>query len=336
MPVPSVTSSYYEDPFILELSSSPDKTIYYTTDGSIPTDQSLRYEEGILISDRSQTPDVYNAIPRVIKDWKTFSPPETPANKGTVIRAIAVNRFGYTSEVLTQTYFVGLTPPAGDTLSIIFEEDALFGENGIYVTGTEYDAWYLNPESSGQAPIPNFQQHLEVPVHIQLLENNRTYLSQDAGLRIQGSTKRLWPKKQFILESETDLSGNHCFDLPLYDGVSTHTVMLKQELVDAFVYDIASDRSVSCQRSRPVSVYLNGEFWYDTYMLERYDKQYFKAHYNVENAIVIKNGETTEDSSDYHAFMDWVAASDFSNPQTYAAVQNKIDVQSYIDYIAIN
>lgn len=335
IPTASVTGGYYDDPFVLQLSASPGETIYYTTDGSLPTTDSFLYKDGILISNRSQTPDIYNTIPRVIKDWKTFSFPTSLANKGTVIRAVSINRYGFASEVLSETYFVGLTPPVGDTLSIIFEEEDLFGENGIYVTGTAYDAWYLNPESSGQAPVPNFQQHLEIPAFIQLLENNHTLLSQSVNLRIQGSTKRLWPKKQFILKSQTDYRGNYSFNQPLYDQISTHSVMLKQELVDAFVHDIVSDRSISCQRSRPVSVYLNGEFWYDSYMLERYDKQYFQEYYNVNDVILIKNG-TSEDGADYHTFMQWVSDSDFSDPQTYEALQAKIDVQSYIDYISVN
>lgn len=89
-------------------------------------------------------------------------------------------------------------------------------------------------------------------------------------------------------------------------------------------------------------VFLNGEFWYDSYMLERYDQQYFRQHYQVENRVLVKNG-MVEEHSDwdaeqycYEEYVKWVKKTDFSDPASWAAFQEQTDVQSYIDYMVIN
>ncbi|HAL88057.1 MAG TPA: spore coat protein CotH, partial [Clostridiales bacterium] len=143
MPEASLPGGYYENDVTLELNAPPYGKIYYTTDGSAPSKNSIPYDGGIRITDRSDEPNVYHSIQNVVKDWKEYTPDPTPVKKGTVIRAVYISDWGSRSEILTQTYFVGLQPPEhGYTLSLVFEDEDVFGEDGIYVTGKAYDAWY--------------------------------------------------------------------------------------------------------------------------------------------------------------------------------------------------
>ena len=118
--------------------------------------------------------------------------------------------------------------------------------------------------------------------------------------------------------------------------------MLKSQLPDAIVADLTEGRAVAVQRSIPVSVYLNGEYWYDSYMLERYDTQYFRQYYQVDNRVLVKGGVVEEhpnieaEQYDYTTFMSWVKNTDFTDPAQWAAFQEQADVQSYMDYISIN
>lgn len=341
-PEPSVPGGYYEDAFVLYLKAPPFGKIYYTTDGSAPSADSLLYQDGISIVNRSGEPNVYHAIRNVVKDWENYTPNPAPVEKGTVIRAVYINDWGAASEILTQTYFVGIAPPErGCTLSLVFSHEDLFGEEGIYVTGREYDEWYRGGRS-GQEPEANFETHMEVPVIAELLDASGDILNQPVGLRIQGASAREAWNKRFIVTAREKYGGSSVFDTVLFEGVTTHSVMIKDALPDAIAADLVADRAVAVQRSIPVRVFLNGEFWYSSYLLERYDTHYFQQYYQVNDRVLIKNG-MVEDHSDWDAeqycyseFMRWVNRTDFSDNDNWTAFQAQTDVQSFIDYMAVN
>ena len=342
MPEPSHRGGYYDDTFVLQLSAPKNGTIYYTTDGSLPTTDSPIYQNGIQISNRTREPNRYASVQNVVEDWKNYTPAPTPVEKGTVIRAVFVNNNGITSDVLTQTYFVGLEPPErGYTLSLIFEDEKLFGDDGIYVTGKEYDAWYLSG-GEGEKPEANFFKKREVPIIAEILAANGDVMNQNLGLRLQGASTRRSPQKRFTLTARNQYSGDEVLKTNLYDGVTTHSVMLKQAIPDGIISELVSDRDVSTQRSIPVRVYLNGEYLYDSFMLERYDTHHFRQHYGIDNRVRVKDGVMDEksaasmDINEYDEFMDWVRNTDFSDPGQWEQFCKEADVQSYIDYMSIN
>lgn len=340
MPLASADGGYYDEPFLLRLTTAPGNTIYYTTDGSAPSLNSQVYEDGILIEDRSQQENIYHNIQNVIKNWLLFPADTTPVPKGTVVRAISVDRRGFISDVFTQTYFVGMEPPSdGYALSLIFEPEDMFGDDGIYVTGKEYDAWYLSENRTGDAPQPNFEKRIEIPVLMELMDEDGDVINQKIGARIQGASSRQDRHKRLILVAREEYSGSKVFDEKLF-GVNTHSVMLKPSLIDAMAHDLVSDRAVATQKSEQVDVYLNGEFWYTTYMLERYDGRYYEEYYGAEEVVEV------EDSGDmvfgidalptYMNFRDWLKDADWTNPSNWELLQAQMDVQSFIDYYAIN
>ena len=341
-PVPSAPGGYYPQPFTLTLDAPSQGTVYYTTDGSTPTTESQRYTGGIPLENRSSQPNVCNAVQQIVTDWKTFTPDPTPVEKGTVIRAIYVSPQGHISPVLTQTYFIGLTPPEnGYTLSLVFDQEDLFGSDGIYVTGEDYDRWYLSG-CADPAPTPNFRQDLEICATLQVLNGQQEVLNQAVGVQMQGNSARYLQRKRFVFTAREEYGGSQVFDAPLLDGVRSHSVMTKDVPMDAMLWHLVDDRAVSAQRSVPVRLYLNGEYWQDTYLLERYDNQYFRQNYNVPNPIVVKDNVPKPDTlpagevGTYEEFMFWADHTDFSQPENYAQLLQEVDLQSYIDYISIN
>ena len=340
MPQCSAEGGFYQEAFFLELYTTPGNTIYYTTDGSTPTQASKIYDGKIWLCDRSGEENFYHSFQNIVRDWLDYPVDHTPVEKGTVIRAIAVNQWGFESEVLTQTYFVELEPPKnGYVLSLVFEPDDVFGDDGIYVTGREYDQWYLSETQFGSTPTPNFEKSIEVPAIMELMDADGDVINQKIGMRIQGASSRQNHYKRLNLFAREEYSGSNVFDEKLF-GVETHSVMLKDSDIDAMVYDFVSDRAVSTQKSEPVAVYLNGEFWYTTYMLERYDSQYYAQYYGAKDVAEVEDTYIEERKKDpvptYVEFRDWVEQSDCSTEEFWQQLQTRMDVQSYIDYVAIN
>ena len=315
--------------------------IHFTTDGSTPTEKSPVYQDGIYIQNRSEEPNKYVSAQNVTTNWKTYEPNLTPVPKGTVIRACFINDWGFQSPILTQTYFIGIpAPEQGYTLSLVFEDGDLFGEDGIYITGKEYDDWYLSDHASTPEPIPNFLKKLEIVSVAELMDSSGDVMNQPVSLRLQGNSTRNTALKRFILEATPEISGNNLFSAEIFPQISTHSVMTKGSTTDSLVYDLISDRYVSSQKSVPVRLFLNGEYLYEWKLLERYDNQYFRTYYNVDDVILVKSGvideDVTVDRDAYGELMYWAAHTDFSSEQEWQQIQSEIDVQSYIDFISIN
>ncbi len=199
-PTFSVQSGFYDNPFYLEIQADPGQTIYYTLDGSEPTEDSAVYTGEIYIEDASGNPNVYSAIQNVTLDWLNYTPSDELVDKAVVVRAVAIDGEN-TSEIVTATYFVGLAEyEDANVLSIVADPEELFGENGIYVTGSEYDEWYLTDGDEETQPEPNFRksgEEWEIEGNIELFQEGETeVLNQKVGLRIQGASTRNSAKKK--------------------------------------------------------------------------------------------------------------------------------------------
>ena len=143
----SVKSGFYDSPFDLEITAPEGSEIYYTLDGSIPTTDSTRYVSPIPVTDRSADENKLSAhrdIAQPVSDSDAFVPTKK-VDKATVLRAVAVDKNGVQSPVVSCTYFVGFGEKADfyknvKTVSMLTDESALFDcEKGIYALGKVYD-----------------------------------------------------------------------------------------------------------------------------------------------------------------------------------------------------
>lgn len=171
----SKESGTYSEAFTLDLTCvDADAVIYYTTDGSDPSDASNEarkaYTQGsIEVTDRTGDPNVLSAIDPILydaanvaisNDGKSYVstldelPADEDVDKCTVIKAAAQYADGTCSEVVTNTYFIGdmadhiegirkSCEAAGMDLSVMsisMDADDLFDyEKGIYVKGSVFD-----------------------------------------------------------------------------------------------------------------------------------------------------------------------------------------------------
>ena len=129
LPVFSAESGFYDEEFSLTLSSGPEYTIYYTTDGSDPrsSDSTFIYTSELLVFDNTNHANVYSAITDI--SLTGYIPPEHKIDKGIIIRAVAKNADGTYGPVVTNSYFVGKDASYYKdmrVISMVTDEDYLF------------------------------------------------------------------------------------------------------------------------------------------------------------------------------------------------------------------
>ena len=104
-----------------------------------------------------------------------------------------------------------------------------------------------------------------------------------------------------------------------------------------------ADRDTATQRYLPCQVFLNGEYWGMYYLMEKYSAEYLAGHYDVEqdNTLLIKDTRYVEDGDyealqNYRDLRDFLSQADFSDPENYAELLTKMDMQSFIDWMCTN
>lgn len=347
-PVFSADSGFYEDDFYLSLSAEDGATIYYTLDCTDPTVESICYKRPIRVYDKSSEPNKYRSIQNVQPDYKNLEEIGTePVDKAFVVRAMAVDNDGNQSKTVTKTFWVDLEKYKKRTVvSLVTDPDNLFdAQTGIYVTGQDYDEWYSQSlkerstpgegdETESNVPILNYMQRgeeWEREANCEIFGDSAVILNQPVGIRVQGNNSRKYALKRFSVYSRKEYSGSKWFDAPILSDKLVHSFVLREGLRNAFVVNLVEDRDVAIQHGKAVDVFLDGEYWYSVYLLEKYSNSYFHEYYqlNSDNVLIVKNQTDPE-------LLTMVEAEYESDEEAYSRINSVMDIQSYIDFMCIN
>lgn len=345
-PVFSHESGFYEEAFELTISANAGETVYYTLDGSIPTKESAVYNGSIWIQNNSAQPNVVNSVQNIRPDWLGYGPDQTPVDKAMIVRAVAMDKNNRASEVVTNTYFVELEKyKDSNIVSVISEYDELFGNEGIFVTGKEYDDAYLSGTLDGSIT-PNIHKSgrkWEALGNIQLLENGVETVNQEIGIRIQGASSRNGKRKRMSIFAREEYSGDSYLKGLVYeDGKEAHSVMLVSEKANVILQELVKDRAVATQSAKESVMFLNGEYYHSAYILEKYNKYFLQDHFgvNLENVMLVKCEEVSEgpELSDkfYGQMVNLAMEKDLSIQENYDELCTQMDMQSFIDYMCAN
>lgn len=363
-PVLSAESGFYENEFSLTMSAVGNTVIHYTLDGSEPDEDSPVYSEPIRVYDRSGEPNSVVNVPNTIKnyldeyivlDTRTIpieQPNETPVDKAFIIRAVAMDGYGNKSSIVTREFFF-CKDKYKNVMSIVADPEDLFGDYGILSVGKEYDEWYLAGGTEGQ-PSLNYNQKgrdWEVPADMVYFRDNREVLAQRCGLKLQGRTTRDRRIKNFQLRARNSYSGSDVFEYDFFDNEQYRSdgVVLDDSFRESLFYSLVDDEDIIKQKTTErVALFLNGEFWNNVYIRQKLDERYFFDHYGIEadNLIVYNesfpeiggdNDEMLEKDRNLYLMMDEFAKNnDLSEDSNYAEIQKMMDIDSYIDYVAVN
>ena len=289
-----------------------------------------------------------------------YLPPDSPVDKAVVLRAVAFDAAGNSSNITTATYFIDFDQKDGyenaAVLSLVTNPDNLFSsETGIYVRGALYDdameagliynglPWtylteYTNYYLEGA--------EAERPVYIQFFDASREEtLAQDCGIRIRGNESRHSPQKSFSLYARSRY-GSSSFSPVFFDtGISYPNLILNsgRQLKKIFFFSLVEDRDTAIQQYTPCQVFLNGEYWGMYYLMEKYSSEYLAGHYDVapDNTLLVKDTRYVENGSPqdiarYKELRTFLAEQNLADPDVYQELLTKMDMQSFIDWMCTN
>ncbi|MCR4878513.1 MAG: CotH kinase family protein, partial [Bacteroidales bacterium] len=334
------------DAFPVTLScDNPDLVIRYTLNGGSPTGKSARYSEPLMLSKRLESRSNIYKIP--VSPKNEFYIPSS-VTKGIVIRAAAFDQDGNrVGPVVTQSYFIGslgCDPHGLPVVSICADSLSLFAhDTGIFVPGDLFDP--KDQDNTG-----NYAQHgreWEREVNVEFYDDGNRGFNQMAGLRTHGGSRarraqqkglkiyarQEYGKKNFryrIFE-ETELEKYKRLILRPFRNASTPS-----GVNDWLANKIAAPLNMGTTASRPVVLFLNGEYWGIYFIEEKVDERYLENHYVVDcNNVNIISVWLTADvgtSDEWVSLYNWMKEADLSDPAQYNLAAKKIDIPNIIDY----
>ncbi len=368
-PLFSSQSGFYGTDFSLTLSSAENETIYFTLDGSDPTNSSTAqvYSGAITVRDRTNEANLWSSYaedensPLSVSLGIGYQKPNFNVDKATVVRAAAKSADGKFSDVVSQTYFVTTGNLAQyknlTVVSVVTNPDNLFDpDKGIYVTGNQYINWKnssaYDPNKSvwDKDNVTNYYsrgREWEREASVTVFENGETVVEQNMGIRIKGASTRNHAQKSFNLYARSDygaskieyplIDGNYALDGTLidkYDSLSLRSVNDEVRLRDGFAQKLVYDReSITNQDMKSCVVFLNGEYWGLFEMTEKLSDYFIESNYDIqkENVAMLKNGELEEgDQAELDNF------NDFADTYSEMDLTNEANYKAVCDYIDID
>ena len=352
---PNYVSGFYNSGFDLMFDVPDGYEAYYTTDNTDPTEQSIKYDGPIRIEDVSSKYNFYSLMPN-ISSLDVYYPTEL-VDKCSIIKVVAFNKINKTySHPLCLNYFVGYQNKSGylnmPVISLdINDEDLYDYEKGIYVTGKIYDE---SPHEGYPETYPaNYHQkgkEWERKAYFKYFDSAKTMeLEQNIGVRIHGGWSRAFNQKSFNLYARKEYSDTSTFGYQFFDDINAHSLMLRSggyrdtaltKVRDSLDQDFSVNEKFDIQRSMPVIVFLNGEYWGIYNLQERFSDNYVSEHHDVskKNVLIIKNDEIDEgEESDYHYYeelIDFFQSTDLSVNANYELAKDYIDMEEFASYMS--
>lgn len=342
----SHSGGVYSEAFPVTLScDNPDLQIRYTLNGATPDKRSALYSKPLMLSNSLQSrSDIYKIQ---ISPKNEFYLPAS-VTKGIVIRAAAFDRDGNrVGPVVTQSYFVkslGCDPHGLPVVSICADSLSLFSrDTGIFVPGALLDP--KDPENTG-----NYTQHgreWERAVNVEFYADGTGGFNQIAGLRTHGGSRSRraqqkglkiyaraeYGKKNFkcrIFEESELEKYKHLVLRPFRNAASPSGVN------DWLANQIAAPLNMGTTATRPVVLFLNGEYWGIYFIEEKADERYLENHYVVDcNNVNVISAWGAVDAGSSDDFMDLyysLRESKLSDPAQYEYFAKRIDIPNIIDY----
>lgn len=308
-------------------STTSDTKIYYTTNGSEPTDKNGKLYTG-----------------------------EITMTKNTVIRArayadgmlpSAITTGSYIFNDSQHSYCTGFTSP----IVSLVTDSANFYDNkiGICVTGTNGVAGTKSCVSEKA----NFNQDWERPVNFEFIVDKKSAFSQEVEAKVMGGCSRQasYKVKSLKLGSSkkcgSDMNKMKYSFFPDRTYKKYKSVHLRNggnaypglKFRDGFMQALIQKTGIDYQSYRPVAYYIDGVYQGFMGLRERMNHDYLWTHYDLDDddidLISISDETYAAEDGDVEAYESMIAAanSDPSSDSYYNTMNTLMDMNEYLDYM---
>lgn len=304
-PLASSPSGNYAD--ALDITLSGEGNIYYTTDGTQPSNTSKKYS-GETIS----------------------------VSANTSIRAIAYNGDKIPSYEVTYNYFIAQPDYTLPIIKISMSNDDLFGESGIYTNynskkeKTAHCAFYVdgNEEFSINCGIKVFGAY------------SRRFPKKSFQLEFRTS----YGKGRLDYKIFENLSIDSFNNIVLRSGSQNcyaTDAMIADEYASSLAAYSGNMPELLVQAYRPCHLYLNGEYWGIYFIREKVDDDFIADHCGVskDSVTIIDWTNTLNTGSSKQGWNEiWNAVygskkRNFSKDENYKWLADQLDLESFADLI---
>ena len=344
----SVSGGFYEDVLQLELYNiKPQNHIRYITNGNRPTAQSPLYEEALQLDENLYSKsNIYTIINCPKQD---FYLPDSVQHCIVIRAAVFDENDSCISGVKTNSYFIralGCDTHGLPAVSLCADSLDLFDyETGIFVPGIFFDS--LNPYFTGNYFMKG--REWERLSNFEFYEFDNSGVNQQVGLRTHGNQSRWRSQKGMKIYAREEYGKKrlkHKFfeTLPLNNfkhlclkpyGAAWNGSGCKDYICSRMAQDI----NLEFQASRPIVLFLNGEYWGIYYIAEKTDERFLEDHFGIdpEEVTIIGNWCELEcgDTCNYNFFFAWMQQADLSDEEQYTYAEAHIDISNFIDYYVL-
>ncbi len=338
----------YDDFFTLSLNTAGyEGEIRYTTDGSVPNDQSMLYVEPLQLDQSHTSPVVMCQI--------LMSPPENQfvpvdhKNNAIVISAAVFDFMGrQLNHTETHTYlFRHLGHDHGNlpVISLTASPEDLFSDTtGIFVPGIHFVD--EDPDWTGNYYMRG--REWERSARMEFFEpGDSCRIRQTVGLRTHGGNMRRFQQKGLRIYARDEYgksSINHeLFPERLQQEYKRFILRpfmsswTESGIEDHLALEIAKNLKFETPASRPVIVYINGEYRGIYFMQERRDEHFFKHYHSLhkDSIDVIENWADHSligDNTEFNELYRFIENNDLRVSVNYEYVKSLIDIGNFIDY----
>ena len=351
----SASGGFYDEVFALQLSNtSLQNHIRYTVNGNRPTAQSPLYERPILLDETKYSKSNVYTI-QISPDYLVYIPDSI--QHCIVIRAAVFDaNDSCVSAVTTHSYFIkalGCDTHGLPAVSLCADSLDLFDyERGIMVPGVFFDS--LDAQHTGNY----YQKGIEWErlVNVEYCEyGGNSGVNQPCGLRAHGNRARRQPQKGLKIYAREEY-GKKRFKYQFFETSplndfkhlvlkSFSTLYPFTSIQDYICSQTALDMGLESGQSRPVVLFLNGEYWGIYFLQEKMDERYLEDHFNIdiEHCNIVGNwygiaehgGPVNENGNnvEFVDLMNWLDTTDLSLERNYQRLGSLIDINNFMDYI---